>query len=129
VKRNLKITLKALAVTVSIVTIIWLTEYSYRSLHGSYHEHLTADGNSIAIWYPSDFTERELAPVRSEHAIPSRKRFAPLTKLPSTRSTDLPLLIIDRWIFHSTTALTSSNGDMKTLHTLSPDGRTLTPTP
>lgn len=119
--------LKWSAGALTVVMLIWTGEYSYRSNHGSYHLHSTSEAVMVAIWHPTDFTPRRMAPQRPPDAAPSRRRYAPLTQLPKKRFSDTPLLLVDRWLFHPTVALQSSQGDMHYLYRLSDDGRKLIP--
>jgi hypothetical protein len=112
-----------------LLIIIWVGDYSNRSYRGSYHEHVMPGGISIAVWHPTDFTPRRPAPERPLDARPSRRRgrYAPQTQLPQKRYFDLPLLMIDRWVFHPTTQIQSGQGDMPYVYRLSSDGRDLIP--
>ena len=115
------------SITGLFLLTVWMVEYINRSFRGSYHQHSTLEGVAIAVWHPTDFTPRRLAPERPLDTQPSRKRYAPNTELPSKRYLDFPLLYLDRWIFHPTTVIQSGQGDMPYLYRISTDGRELLP--
>jgi len=105
----------------------WISFYSYRSHGGSYHEVVHEGGIAFAVWFPTDFEPRQVAPTRPPDVI-GRGRYAPQTRLPKHYPLDGPLLTIDRWLFHKSTQTISGQSDMLRLYDLSPDGRRLIPT-
>ncbi|MBK1835247.1 hypothetical protein [Roseibacillus ishigakijimensis] len=119
-------TLRLLGFTFLLLTAGWLAFYALRSSLGSYHEIPAPGGIPFAVWFPSDFTPRQLAPPRPEgHR--NKGRFAPLTQLPAAFPFDTPLIIIDRWLFHKTVQMQSGQGDMPQLYELSANGKKLIP--
>lgn len=115
------------AVIALLLLVGWISFYSYRSHRGSYHEIIHEGGITHAIWFPTDFEPRQLAPERPP-GVTDRGRYAPQTRLPDHYPLDWPLLIIDRWIIHKSAQTVSGQGDMLRLHNLSHDGKTLIPT-
>ena len=109
-----------------LLLVSWITFYSYRSHGGSYHEIIYEGGIVSAVWFPTDFEPRQVAPTRPL-GITGRGRYAPQTRLPKHYPLDWPLLIIDRWLFHKSVRTISGQGDMPRLYELSSDGKRLIP--
>lgn len=110
----------------AFLSIAWVSFYIYRSHGGSYHEIIGEGGVAHALWFPTDFEPRQVAPARP-HGLIGRGRYAPQTQLPNLYPMDWPLVMLDRWLFHKTTQTISGQGDMPRLYDLSQDGRTLIP--
>ncbi len=106
--------------------LAWVGFYCYRSCSGSYHEISREGGGADAVWFPSDFEPRQIAPPRPAGDL-TRHRYEPQTQLPSHYPLDGPLLKLDRWLFHKTIQTVSGQGDMPRLYNLSQNGKSLTP--
>lgn len=108
-----------------LLLALWIGFYCYRSSNGAYHEHTQDGGIVVAMWHPTDFQPREIAPEAPPGPRKKYERFAPRTILPKSYPMDAPLVAIDRLFFHKTTQMISGQGDMGRLFELSADGRKL----